>query len=134
VELAEGRFAPDFLADLRCCGVASGSIDWLFCSHVLEHVDDLDACLAEMVRMLRPGGVAWIQVPLEPGLQRSRRIPIDPRRAHAHAWQFGRDFSQLLTRSEWAVKEVAAEDSLDAAKLRFYGIDPEERYWLTRKV
>ncbi len=128
------RFAPDFVTDLRRVGVATAAIDWIFCSHVLEHIDDLDACLAEMARLLRPGGVAWIQVPLEPGLDRSYRIEVDPHRAHAHAWRFGRDFSRLLRRPDWAVVEIVAGETLLAGICQEQGIDPTERYWLARKI
>jgi SAM-dependent methyltransferase len=134
VALDGGRFAPDFVGDLRRAPVRDGSVDWIFCSHVLEHIDDLDACLGEMSRILRPGGVAWIQVPIELGEARSRRIPVDPHRAHAHAWRFGRDFGSLLQRREWGVREMVAEQAHDRGVLRLHGIDPRERYWLARKA
>jgi SAM-dependent methyltransferase len=127
------RFAPDFITDLRCVGLASGAFDWILCSHVLEHIADLDACLDEMLRLLRPAGLAWIQVPLEPDLARSRRIEIDPHRAHAHAWQFGNDFPDLLQRPAWAVTEIVAGQTLSAAERARWGIDPAERFWIARK-
>jgi hypothetical protein len=116
----------------RCfrSGVRDGIVDWLFCSHVLEHVVELDACLDEMARMLAPGGLAWIQVPLEPGLVHSRPIPVDPHRAHAHAWQFGVDFGELLARPAWEVREVGAAKDLTPAERKRHGIQPDECYWL----
>jgi len=33
--------------------------DLVICNHVYEHVDDLHALLAEIERVLRPGGVCW---------------------------------------------------------------------------
>lgn len=130
---AAGPFTVEFVSDLRAAAVAGGAVDWLFCSHVLEHVAELDACLGEIVRMLRPGGVAWIQVPQEPGLDRSRRIEIDPHRAHAHAWQFGVDFPQLLARPGCSVTEIAAADLAGAPERRSWGIGDEERCWLLRR-
>ena len=96
---------------------------------MLEHVAELDACLDEMVRILRPGGIAWIQVPQEPGLEVSRRLPIHPYRAHAHAWQFGSDFATRLARAEWKVTQVAAVDIADPGEAREWGISADERYW-----
>lgn len=38
-------------------GLRSGSIDCILSNSVLEHVDDLDALVIEMRRVLRPGGI-----------------------------------------------------------------------------
>jgi 2-polyprenyl-3-methyl-5-hydroxy-6-metoxy-1,4-benzoquinol methylase len=130
VDEGDRRFAPDLVTDLRRAGVRDGVVNWLFCSHVLEHIGELDACLNEMTRLLAPGGLAWIQVPQEPGLARSRPIPVNPHRAHAHAWQFGADFGALLSRPAWEVQEVSATTVLSAAERERHGIQPDERYWL----
>lgn len=133
IDADEKRFSPDFTADLRQAPLRDASVDWVFCSHVLEHVPELDMCVDEILRILRPGGSAWIQVPQEPGLAHSRRIPVDPHRAHAHAWQFAPDFPHLIERSGWTVTEHVAAQQLSPADLRRHGIDPAERYWLARK-
>ena len=129
----DDRFAPDVVSDLRCTPYADESVDWVFCSHVLEHIAELDLCVDEILRILKPGGLAWLQVPFEPGIAHSRRIPIDPHRAHAHAWQFAPDFGGLIERDGWTISEIVAEEMLSPAELRRYGIDPRERYWLARK-
>lgn len=134
IDAGDPRFAPDFAADLRRTPLRDGSVDWIFCSHVLEHIAELEMCLDELQRILRPGGTAWLQVPLEPGLAHSRRIPIDPFRAHAHAWQFAPDFGLLLERPAWQITEVIARDAVAPADRARYGIDPDERYWVVRKL
>jgi SAM-dependent methyltransferase len=133
IDHQDKRFSPDFVADLRQAPLATGSVDWVFCSHVLEHISELDFCIDEIHRMLKPGGTAWIQVPLEPGRAHSRRIDIDPHRAHAHAWQFAPDFGNLIARPGWSVTEVIAREAHSPADLRHFGIDPDERYWRVRK-
>ncbi|MBE0566385.1 MAG: class I SAM-dependent methyltransferase [Krumholzibacteria bacterium] len=133
IDAQEKRFDPDFTADLRQAPLRDGSVDWIFCSHVLEHIPQLELCVDEILRILRPGGAAWIQVPLEPGLAHSRRIPVDPHRAHAHAWQFAPDFPHLIARPGWAVTEHVAADEVAAGELRRCAIDRGERYWLARK-
>lgn len=133
IDAAEKRFAPDFTADLRRSPLRSRSVEWVFCSHVLEHVAELDACIDEIKRILLPGGAAWIQVPFEPGLAHSRRIPVDPHRAHAHAWQFAPDFAHLLERPGWTVSEHIAGETLGRDELVRHAIEPSERYWLARK-
>ena len=134
IDAGDSRFAPDFAADLRRTPLLDGSVDWIFCSHVLEHIAELDLCLDEIHRILRGGGTAWLQVPFEPGLAHSRRIPIDPFRAHAHAWQFAPDFGTLLERPGWAVAEVIARDVVPAAERKRHGIDADERYWIIHKT
>lgn len=129
----ESTFAPDLVADLRRTPVADGAVDWVFCSHVLEHIPELDLCVEEIMRILKPGGIAWMQVPFEPGVAHSRRIPVDPHRAHAHAWQFSPDFGNLIERQEWVVTEIVAAQMLDDQQIDQYGIDPRERFWQARK-
>ncbi len=128
-DFGRGPFGVDFVTDLREAGVAGNSVDWLLCSHVLEHIAELHPCLTEMARMLRPGGMAWIQIPVEPGIATSRRIAVDPHHDHAHAWQFGTDVAELLRRPEWDVEERDWSAVLDPAQARRYGIAPDERYW-----
>jgi SAM-dependent methyltransferase len=43
--------------------VREGSIDLVICHHSLEHLAPLDETLAEMARVLRPGGRCFISVP-----------------------------------------------------------------------
>ncbi len=133
IDAEDNRFAPDFVSDLRQTSIVDSSVDWVFCSHVLEHVPEMDDCVDEILRILKPGGTAWIQVPFEPGQAHSHRIEIDPHRAHAHAWQFAPDFGNLIQRSGWDVVEVIAGESVSTSERDRYGIDPLERFWLARK-
>lgn len=133
IDADDKRFAPDFVADLRISPLQDGAVDWVFCSHVLEHIPELDSCIDEILRVLKPGGTAWLQVPFEPGLAHSKRIEIDPHRAHAHAWQFAPDFGNLITRPGWEVTEYIARETVAEADRLKYGIDPQERFWLARK-
>jgi len=43
--------------------MASHSFDGVLCSSVLEYVPDVDACLREFARVLRPGGLLLVSVP-----------------------------------------------------------------------
>jgi 2-polyprenyl-3-methyl-5-hydroxy-6-metoxy-1,4-benzoquinol methylase len=43
--------------------LANNSIDGVLCSSVLEYVSDVDACLKEFARVLRPGGLLLVSVP-----------------------------------------------------------------------
>ena len=43
--------------------LVSNSCDGVLCSSVLEYVSDVDACLKEFARVLRPGGLLLVSVP-----------------------------------------------------------------------
>ena len=43
--------------------LASGSVDAVYCVHVLEHIKDLKGIMREMHRVLKPGGLLKIWVP-----------------------------------------------------------------------
>lgn len=64
---ADGGFVePDVVADFdtdRLCPVESSSVDFVICSHVLEHLAEPLGFLAEIHRVLRPGGTALILLP-----------------------------------------------------------------------
>jgi len=54
----------DHHVDLQKLPFDDASWDLVFASHVLEHVPDDDRALAEVRRILRPGGVAILPVPV----------------------------------------------------------------------
>ena len=53
--------------DLRRCPLPDGCVDAVTALNVLEHIDDDRQALREVARVLRPGGVAHIEVPAGPG-------------------------------------------------------------------
>ncbi len=56
------------LADVTSLPFADGSVDAIVSANLLEHVPDDGAALAQIARVLRPGGLAAIIVPAGPGL------------------------------------------------------------------
>jgi len=130
----EERYSPDFVADLRQAPLRTGSVDWLFCSHVLEHIPELDGAIDELWRVLRPGGAAWIQVSLEPTIAHSRPLNGNDAGDRPRAWQFAPDFGCRLERPGWQVTEEIARERLSRQDRKRYGIHPVERFWVVRKA
>lgn len=54
----------DYQADLTALSFMDGSYDFVFASHVLEHILDDHCAILEIRRILRPGGIAVLPVPI----------------------------------------------------------------------
>lgn len=61
----------DVVADAGQLGFRSDSFDSVLCTQVLEHVPDPYCVLSEVRRVLRPGGLALLTVPLNAGIHRA---------------------------------------------------------------
>jgi SAM-dependent methyltransferase len=65
------------VADVQRLPFRDGSVDLIFATGLLEHVEDDKALLGEIARVLRPGGIAHVELPF---LQQYHEDPIDCRR------------------------------------------------------
>jgi len=64
LDLARYRHIPDMqVADLTALPFRDADFDIILCSHVLEHVPDDARAMAELYRVLRPGGAALLLTP-----------------------------------------------------------------------
>ena len=82
------------IADLQTAtSIPSDSVDCIILTQVLIYMDDVEAALATVVRILKPGGIALITVP---GIS---QICSDPEEASKWNWSFyPRKFQQLLAK------------------------------------
>jgi SAM-dependent methyltransferase len=55
----------DVKADICALPFADNSYDFILCNHVLEHIPDDFKAMQELHRVLKPGGTAILQIPLE---------------------------------------------------------------------
>jgi SAM-dependent methyltransferase len=82
--------------DLQDIDLPDSSLDVLLTPHVLEHVADTHGALAEIHRVLAPGGTMYLQVPVLQGLTAAPAEPEyhgDDTLVH---WRFGYDFTDVL--------------------------------------
>jgi SAM-dependent methyltransferase len=105
-------FGGDLRLDLQAIELPDASLDVVLTPHVLEHVPDTDKALAELRRVLRPGGKAFIQVPL---LQGTTSVPVEPE-YHGDAtlvyWRFGWDLTDKIRGHGFDCTVLVLEDLL----------------------
>ncbi|MEJ2217489.1 MAG: methyltransferase domain-containing protein [Gemmatimonadota bacterium] len=90
---------------------AADTFDAILCSHVLEHVPDDRRAMRELLRVLKPGGWAILQVPVDrdrPGTYEDPAItsPEERERAfgqHDHVRVYGLDYADRLEEAGFAV-------------------------------
>ncbi len=70
VAICVERGLPVTVGNASDTGKAGGAYGAVLLDNVLEHLDEPDACFAEIVRVLKPGGRALIAVPNANGYRR----------------------------------------------------------------
>lgn len=122
--------AVDRAADLTALPFRDESFDFAICSHVLEHVEDDRAAMAELFRVLVPGGRAVVMVPIEMDRPRTYEdISIDSSagrdKAFGHPYHLricGGDYPDRLRRAGFAVK-LEYSRSMAPHRRRFWRIN-----------
>ncbi len=120
--------------DLLALPCREKSFDAVICSHVLEHVADARRALAELHRVLVPGGWAILQSPVDPLRattfeDASVTTPAERERVFGqrdHVRIFGRDYAAWLTAAEFEVRVEGFARERGAAWATLYGVDPNE--------
>lgn len=118
-ETAEIRAAlePDHLVNIEDTGLPGASFDKVIANHVLEHVDDRKA-LAEIFRILRPGGMAFLTTPVIEGWEQTYENPeVDgapARQLHFgqadHLRYYGADLRARILAAGFTLREITAEE------------------------
>jgi SAM-dependent methyltransferase len=96
--------------DLQRLDLPDASIDVLLTAHVLEHVPDTDATLAEIFRVLSPGGRMLLQVPVG---QAATAPPPEPEFHGDNTpvfWRFGMDLTERLRKHRFDASVLCTED------------------------
>lgn len=108
---------PLFQFDLRASPLPDASLDAVVLLNVLEHIDRDGDALKEVARMLKPGGVAVIEVPAGPGL-------------------FDGYDRQLMHQRRYTLKQLAArarEAGLTVASRSHLGFFIYPAFWAVKK-
>ncbi|WP_188770571.1 methyltransferase domain-containing protein [Novosphingobium endophyticum] len=133
-DLKPGR--ADVVQNIEKLEFDSDSFDRIVCSHVLEHVDDR-AALAELYRVLRPGGLAILSVPIIEGWAQSYEdssiVSEQERSLHFgqcdHVRYYGSDFRDRVREAGFSLDEFTSHGK-DCAR---YGLTPGGKLFLGTK-
>lgn len=88
--------------DINRLPLRTGSMDAVICLHVLEHIPEDRMALAELHRVMKPGGWGSIQVPMQGEETQEDLTVTDPRERERrfgqsdHVRYYGRDFLHRL--------------------------------------
>lgn len=120
--------------DIMAMPYADESFDAVLCSHVLEHVDDDRVALAEIRRVLKPGGLALLMTPIDGRVETTLEDPTvtTPAERHRvfgqsdHQRLYGRDFGRRVEAAGFAVRVDRYADDSDPELAARHGLRRED--------
>ena len=136
-------FSPlaDMKFDVMDIPLGDDLYDVVFCNHVLEHVDDELKAMKELCRILKPGGLAIMQVPQNPDLKKTISDPTitDPEERHRlfgqydHVRLFGQDYPDILKKAGFKVEEVDYSKKLTKEEFDKFALPKRELLYVCTK-
>jgi len=131
----------DVKMDIRDMPFNDNSFDVLMCNHVLEHIDDDIKAMKEIYRVLKPGGFAILQVPIdrhrnstfedETITDRATREKIFGQYDHVRV--YGLDYAQRLQSVGFTVDENWFVKNFSDQEINYYRLDPNEAIYIAHK-
>ncbi len=128
--------------DITALELSDNSFNVIICNHVLEHIRDDSRAMAELYRVLRPGGWAIIQVPISKNLKKTfedPKIKSPGRREKAFGHQnhlriyAQDDYSQRLKTAGFIVERYSFAKEEGRKTARRYGLVEDEDIFLCSK-
>jgi len=111
------------------------------CNHVFEHVDEDYKAMTEFLRILKPGGWAIFQVPIDTTRDETYEDAniIDPKEREKHYWQhdhvrlYGNDYGKRLIKAGFEVEVNNFIEEIGAARAERYALPKGELLYICRK-
>lgn len=120
--------------DITKLDLPDASHDVIFCNHVFEHIPDDRQAMREVRRVLRPGGWAILQTPVDMHRPVTDDDPTvtDPTERlkrfgqRDHVRIYGRDFFERLRTAGWNIQRMPQARYVSPEDVRRYALLPDE--------
>lgn len=132
----------DVKMDIHDIQYPANHFDVIFCNHVLEHVIDDRQCMRELCRVLKPGGLAIMQVPFKAGITETDEDPTitDPEERirrfgqYDHVRQYGTDYPERLREEGFTVEPFEVNQAFKEDEIKRYSLMPGEVLYVCSKA
>lgn len=127
-------------SDLTALAFKEGSFDLIVCYHVLEHVPDDARAIRELCRVLKPGGIAIVQVPRRHGVPTDEdpsapeAVRIERFGQDDHVRWYGDDFESRLRSGGLQSTVVHPAEEMSPDEIERYGLIRDEEVWICKRV
>jgi SAM-dependent methyltransferase len=123
--------------DIQAIPHPDGSVDAILCNHVLEHIPDDRKAIAELFRILRPGGWAILMVPI--GRERGTTLedpdvstPAERLRVYGqedHLRLYGEDYPDRLRDAGFEVDAHALDELATPAEVARFALRRQDLFF-----
>lgn len=128
--------------DITDIAEADNTFDVILCNHVFEHIPDDHKAMTELYRVLKVGGWAILQVPIETDLEvtfEDKTICTPETREQAfgqvdHVRQYGLDYGDRLEKAGFSVKPILYTDTFSNHDKFKFGLPSHRNIYVCQKT
>jgi SAM-dependent methyltransferase len=115
------QFGSDYSLDIMNISLPDNSFDYIICHRVIEHVSDDRKAMRELYRILKPGGMAIISVPISFNLSVTVEFGKANPLCDDHYYDYGTDFIKRIP-EEFNTTEIRFTNLFDKKMFNSLGL------------